>query len=287
MKFFDNHNHSQFSFDGGKTTVEKSARSAFEKGLAGICFTDHCDFFVPPMKAQFENLVPEVFDVDAQQAEIDRVNALFADSGLLTKEGDSFRILKGIEIGVQKKCRKEIRKHLSEHGFDQIIASVHYLDDTDPFYGGYYEGKDWKTAYGHYLETLYEEMVWLGKDFDIMGHYDYVARYAPYPQASIMYRDFSDIFDVMLKYLAEEGKALEINTKTYKDYHGRTPEFDTDILRRFRELGGEAVSLGSDSHDPSRPGDNFTYFSYLIRSAGFRYTAHFESRHLCMTRLSC
>ena len=75
MGFFDNHNHSQFSFDGKKTTVEESAAAAFAKGLDGICFTDHCDFYVPPMKAQFEHLVPEVFDVESQQAEIDRVNA--------------------------------------------------------------------------------------------------------------------------------------------------------------------------------------------------------------------
>ena len=44
-------------------------------------------------------------------------------------------------------------------------------------------------------------------DFDVMGHYDYVARYAPYPQASILYKDFSDILDEMLTYLAQEGKA--------------------------------------------------------------------------------
>ncbi|MBO8471338.1 MAG: hypothetical protein IAB82_06035, partial [Bacteroidetes bacterium] len=94
-------------------------------------------------------------------------------------------------------------------------------------------------------------------------------------------------FDAMFKYLAQEGKALEINTKTYKDYHGRTPEMDIAVLRRFRELGGEAVSLGSDSHDAQRTGDNFLHFADVVRSAGFRYLAHFESRRLCMTPLSC
>ena len=66
MGLFDNHNHSQFSFDGKKTTVEESAAAAFAKGLDGICFTDHCDFYVPPMKAQFEHLVPEVFNRQGQ-----------------------------------------------------------------------------------------------------------------------------------------------------------------------------------------------------------------------------
>lgn len=271
---FDNHSHSQFSFDGGKTTVMASAVSAREKGLSGICFTDHCDFYVPPMKAAFEHLVPETFDVKAQQDEIDRVNRETGSKG--------FRVFKGVEIGLQKNSREKIRKFLSENSFDGIIASVHYLDETDPFFGGYYQGKDWKTAYGHYLETLYEEMKWLG-DFDIMGHYDYVARYAPYPQESIFYNDFSDIFDEILKYLAENGKALEINTKTYQDYKGRTPVLDKNILLRFREFGGEAISLGSDSHDPVRPGDKFERYAGFIRNAGFRFIAHFENRRLCMT----
>ena len=219
------------------------------------------------MKASHEHLVPEQFDIAAQQAEIDRVRKLLPE----------FEIFKGIEIGLERLSREENRKLLSENQFDQVIASVHYLDDTDPFWGGYYKGKDWKTAYGHYLETIYEEMVWLG-DFDIMGHYDYVARYAPYPQSSILYRDFSDIFDPMLAYLAHEGKAVEINTKTYQDYHGRTPVLDKDILLRFKEFGGEFISLGSDSHDPDRTGDKFGYYAEFVKALGFRYLTHFEAR---------
>ncbi len=274
MKLYDNHNHSQFSFDGKLASVETSARAAMAAGLAGICFTDHCDFFVPEMKAAYEHLIPEQFDITAQQAEIDRVQAILPE----------IRILKGIEIGMEAGCHDKIRRLLSENSFDTVIASVHYLDDTDPFWGGYYKGKDWKTAYGHYLETIYSEMTWLG-DFDILGHFDYVARYAPYPQCSILYKDFPDIFDSILRYLAEHGKALEINTKTYQDYKGRTPVLDRDILLRFREYGGEAVSLGSDSHNPERTGDKFSLYAEFIKGCGFSYAAHFEKRSLIMEKI--
>ena len=104
MGLFDNHNHSQFSFDGKRTSIRESALSAFEKGLSGICFTDHCDFFVPPMKAEFEHLVPEQFDIACQQAEIDRVRGLLPE----------LEIFKGIEIGLQEKCREQIRKLLKK-----------------------------------------------------------------------------------------------------------------------------------------------------------------------------
>ena len=270
MVLFDNHNHSQFSFDGGRTSVEASARAAAEAGLGGICFSDHCDHYVPPMKASFENVVPEYFDVAEQQAEISRVQSLV---------GDRLRILKGIEIGMYEDCHEQIHKVLEENSFDQVLASVHYIEQTDPYYGGYYEGKDWKQAYGGYLETICREMTWL-QDFDIMGHYDYIVRYASYPVTSIRYRDFSDILDEMFRYLIHEGKALEINTKSYEGHRGRLVELDHDVLLRYRDMGGEIISLGSDSHEPSRVGAGFARHAALLKSLGFRWTAHYESRKL-------
>ena len=270
MELFDNHNHSQFSFDGNRTSIEASARAALSAGLKGICFCDHCDHYVPPMKADFEELKPEHFDVGEQQAEIARVQRLL---------GDYIKILKGIEIGMYEDCHEQIRKVLSDNSFDQVLASVHYIEQTDPYYGGYYEGKDWKEAYGTYLETICREMKWLG-DFDIMGHYDYIVRYAPYPVTSIRYRDFGDILDEMFRYLINEGKALEINTKSYEGHRGRVVELDRDVLLRYREMGGEIISLGSDSHEPSRVGAGLPHHAALLKSLGFRWTAHYESRKL-------
>ena len=239
MHLFDNHNHSEFSFDGKRSSVEKCAGEAVLKGLSGIAFTDHCDFFVPESKKNDEVIISETFDVSAQQEEIDRVQDLER----------SLKILKGIEIGLHENHHEDILRTLKGNSFDQVIASVHYLDGVDPFYGGYYEGKDCKEAYGHYLETIYKEMTWL-KDFDIMGHYDYVVRYAPYEQTCMRYRDFSDI------------------------------TLDNEVLIRYRELGGEIVSLGSDSHDPGRVGHGFGHFALLLKSLGFRWTAHYEKRKL-------
>lgn len=269
MVLFDNHNHSEFSFDGKRSSIEGCAASALSKGLGGLAFTDHCDFFVPEMKANSENLIPETFDVTSQQKEIDRVQSLYQD----------IRLLKGIEVGMHEDCHEQIRRTMSDNSFDQVIASVHYLDGIDPFYGGYYEGKDWKQAYGHYLETIYKEMTWL-QDFDILGHFDYVVRYAPYPQSCMKYHDFSDLFDAIFKELIQEGKALEINTKSYKEYNGRMVTADPDVLKRYRELGGEILSLGSDSHSPDRVGDEFTAHALMLKSLGFRWSAHYERRRL-------
>ena len=91
--------------------------------------------------------------------------------------------------------------------------------------------------------------------------------------------------DEILRYLAENGKALEINTKTYQSYSGRVPEPDRDILKRFRELGGEMVSFGSDSHDAGQVGFNFARMAEFVKSCGYRYGVHFEKRKPVMCRI--
>ena len=267
---FDTHTHSQFSIDGKRTTVQASALSAYEKGLAGICFTEHYDFFVPLDECCTETIQPQDFDILGQQAEIDRVQGLYTDG---------FKVLKGIEVGMSEESREKAAEVMSANSFDQIIASVHYLEKSDPYYGGYFKGKDCRQAYGNYLETIYREAIAL-KDFDIIGHYDYVARYAPYPQDSITYKEFGDIFDTLFRYLIENGKGLEINTKSCTGSKGRKTVIDQDILIRYREMGGEIISLGSDSHIATCVADGFAQAAAMLRSLGFRWTSHYEKRQL-------
>ena len=266
---FDTHNHCEFSFDGKRTTAQRSAQSAYDKGLGGIVFTDHCDLWAPEIPG--ENMPwPQDFDIKAQQNELERVQSLY---------NDDFKVLKGIEIGMNEHSRDKIRKVVNGHQFDQIIASVHYLQDSDPYYRSFFEGKDWKDSYGLYLETIYNEAVLL-ENFDIIGHFDYVVRYSPYLQSSITYKDFSDVLDTLFRYLIENGKALEINTKQSSGSNSRSTILDKDLLLRYREMGGEILSLGSDSHTPEGIADRFTDYAAFLKSLGFRWSAHYEKRQL-------
>lgn len=266
---FDTHNHCEFSFDGKRTTAQRSAQSAYEKGIGGIVFTDHYDLWAPEVPG--ENMPwPQDFDIIAQQAELERLQGMF---------NNGFKVLKGIEIGMNEHSRDNIRKTVNEYQFDQVIASVHYLKDSDPYYKSFFEGKDWKEAYGLYLETIYNEATLL-ENFDIIGHFDYVARYAPYPQNSITYKDFSDILDTLFRYMIQNGKALEINTKQSSGSNSRPTVLDKDLLLRYREMGGEIISLGSDSHIPEGVADRFTEYVAFLKSLGFRWGAHYEKRQL-------
>lgn len=239
------------------------------KGLGGLCFTDHNDIFVPAETKAQNSHADDQLDIKAQQAEIDRVQEMFPE----------IKVLKGIELGMHPMCRQGIRDLVAANFFDQVIVSVHYVGDTDPYFGGYYKGRDWKTAYGGYLETIAEEIKAV-EDFDIVGHYDYIVRYCDYEQVDLLYKDFSDIFDEIFRYIIHNGKALEINTKSYQDFNGRHPSLDKNILLRYKEMGGEIISFGSDSHFQEAVGLDFEKYAAILKSLGFRWTAHYEKRKL-------
>ena len=62
------------------------------------------------------------------------------------------------------------------------------------------------------------------------------------------------------------------------DHNGFIQEMDINILKRLRELGADAVSLGSDSHDITRLGANFNQHKDIIKSCGFKYLGYFKNR---------
>ena len=102
---------------------------------------------------------------------------------------------------------------------------------------------------------------------------------------TIYYAEFRDVLDSILSFLAENGKTMEINTKTYQLFRGRRPELDIAVLKRFRELGGEALSFGSDAHDITRLGDRFDWCREMALAAGFKYEVYFRERRPQMVTL--
>ncbi|MCK9628249.1 MAG: histidinol-phosphatase HisJ family protein [Bacteroidales bacterium] len=259
VKFIDSHTHCEFSPDSRMKMADAVEKVRIE-GLGGIVFTDHMDIDTPTKDRTF------MFKPEEQQAAIDKL-----------ENAEGTEILKGIEIGLQPQVLNKIKRYIGDSSFDQVIASVHFVDGVDPYHQPYYDGKNFIQAYGRYLDVIYE-CITTYTDFDILGHYDYIARYAPYAEKSIYYTDFSMQLDRILKFLASEGKALEINTNTYREKCGGVPELDTVVLCRFRELGGEFVSLGSDSHDLNRIGEQFSHYSEIIKSCGFDSVTHFKKR---------
>ena len=81
-----------------------------------------------------------------------------------------------------------------------------------------------------------------------------------------------DQIEAILKCVVESGRGIECNTS-----RGQGPWLPgRDILRRYRELGGEIITLGSDAHTPEFVGEGIREGQELLRECGFRYICTFR-----------
>lgn len=260
---FDCHIHSSFSFDSDMDALQ-ACETATERGLSGIAFVDHLDYDFPDYE----------YDLT-----IDFKSYLQLVESLNQDYYPHLKVLRGIEVGIQPHVINKSELIIKQYDFDYVLASVHILDGEDPYKGFYYQGKSKIEAYNGYLEhVLY--MVSNFCDFDMCGHIDYIIRCACYDDRTLRYSEHSDILDSIFKVLIEKGKGFELNTGSYRTIKNGIPfpEFDISILKRYRELGGEIICMGSDSHSLEHIGCNFEFFKELLMKTGFKYTTHFEKR---------
>ena len=257
---FDCHMHTNFSTDG-KMNARQACEKALSIGLEGIVITDHQDIGFPGND--------NAWSVDFSQ--------YFNELSMVQSEyTDRLKVLKGIEIGIQPHVIDESDALIKSYPFDYVLASVHIVDGYDPYQRMYYEGKSKSEAYRLYLEEIYF-MITNFPDFDMVAHFEYIARYADYVDRTLRYADHTDIFDSILKVLINRGRGFEVNTATFRDPNASV-EYDFAVLKRYRELGGELICLGSDAHRPEHIAMRFDYFAQMLKKAGFDYTVHFENR---------
>ena len=262
--FFDTHTHGSYSYDCDAKHHEMIA-AAKAQGLSGICFTEHFDY------------VPDV----GKLCGFEMIPYLSKLRSFSQKESPSgFQVLSGLEIGLFDHHMESPEFAMQHFKFDAIIGSVHYvINESDPYYPAYTADKDKFTAYSKILEK-YIELLPRHNKINIMGHFDYVSRYSQtYEDRNMYYKDFPDHFDKLFTILIDNGIALEINTSTYQKRDSYPAnKLDINILKRYRELGGRLVTLGSDAHAPANVGQGFKEAAELIKEAGIPYLTHFVKR---------
>ena len=104
-----------------------------------------------------------------------------------------------------------------------------------------------------------------------MGHLDYIVRYANFEDSAFYYNDYTTLLDELFKYIISKEMSFEINTSTYL----KQP-LDKKLLIRYKELGGELITLGSDAHAPDRIAKNFKIYADIIKDCGFKYIHHYK-----------
>ena len=262
----DYHLHSEHSGDS-TAPMETQILSGIEKGLKVMCFSDHYDPEFP-----YDNnpdVAPGTFELDYDLYKKDFLK-------MKDKYEGQIDLRFGVELGLQPHLGSFLQSYAQEHDFDFIIGSNHLCAGFDPYYPDFLFNRTQEEALKLYLEdTLANIRVF--PDIDSCGHLDYVARYLPDRERIYNYGSFSDLIDPILKELITRGIALEVNTAPLTKgmpYFNPLP----DILARYREMGGELITVGSDAHVPERIAGRFEETAGILRSLGFRYYAIYKER---------
>ena len=253
---FDYHMHTIVSFDGHDRGLQM-AQAAKEAGLKEICFTDHLDY--DPLG----KMGVLAFDTAAYNAEYDNL------------EVPGLKIRRGMEFGMTPDNRAQFREDLKRRPFDFVLGSIHFVDNLDVFFKEYWQDKTVFEAERRYLqETL--DCVRIHDDFDVLAHLTYIgktsAHHAPRP---VPYAEHRELVDEILKIVAAKGKGLEMNTSGVDRCGGFLPT--ADYFRRFKELGGEIVTIGSDAHSAERVGQYSAEACAILKDI-FGYVCTFEDR---------
>ena len=261
---FDYHIHSNVSHDAYDSPV-RVAMAAKEKGFAEICFTEHQEIDYPYPEEGMVTLDDALYDRELRKAR-ERVPGI--------------GIKKGVEVSLMPGSLQKIAGYIGSREFDFVIASQHTIKEKDPYFGDSFEGKTLRQAQREYLEEMLFDLEHY-EDFDVAGHIGYLDKYLPNidslkEKTPFEYRDFPDLLDAILKSVILRGKGIDVNTSNYSVYEWPTPI--KSVLKRFYELGGEVVTVGSDAHVADKVGWRFADAAEYMKECGARYVCRFSGR---------
>ncbi|MGI5936346.1 MAG: histidinol-phosphatase HisJ family protein [Oscillospiraceae bacterium] len=264
MFLADYHIHTSLSPDGGDS-MRDMIRASAEKGIKQVCFTDHCDIIkwgTEELSEDVESILPK---------------ALEERSKIPPEDMRDIEVRVGIELGEAHYSPERALKIAAHPEADFILGSTHVLKKYGDFFLIRYESMEQcRVLMDSYLDTLLEiaELNY----FDVMAHIGYPTRYmarAGFPLTPSLHLH-GDKLETLLKLLIQNGRGIEINCSGIRDGCGPFPP--QEVLRFYRELGGEIVTVGSDAHKTRDAGAYIAQGYEILRQAGFKYVTTFKKR---------
>ena len=272
----DYHLHTTVSPDG-MNTMEELCDAALEKGLEELAFTDHFEIYTPGFQGSKYSPLGK-FTIPYLKQYRERFEQCQKEYG------EKITLKSGIELG-QPLQDLPVAEQILTRPYDMVIGSLHSISGHPDFYYLNYREMS-KVEIDRLLSAYFEEMlrtvVW-GK-FDTLAHITYPFRYLVEQGVPFSLSSFDDQIGEVLRALAQSGKALEVNTSGLRQKIGQTlpPE---KYLKRFRELGGEFVTIGSDAHRVEDVGSGIKEGYRILQKAGFSKLTYFEKRRPVLIKL--
>lgn len=255
----DVHMHCGFSNDS-ETRPEDMVESAIAKGLSVICFTDHYD------KDNLDWGDEAIFDVESYFQKMIELQEEYRDR---------IEIRIGAEIGMQPYLAEYYQNFMAQHPLDFVIGSVHSVLEHDVALDFFQKHSD-PEGYKIYFEEMLQDVQKI-KSYDVLGHLDYIVRYSNQGSKGFDLNDYMDIIEEILKQVIAHGKGIEMNMSGLK-YGLGAPHPQPEIIKRYRELGGEIITVGADGHIPEHIAYDYHLADDILKSCGFKYYTEFKGR---------
>ncbi len=260
---FETHAHTHLFSPDAEQSLEELIAAARMAGFSGVVVTEHMD--------------PDL----GQEAMVFSLHDYFAAMrAARARMHDNFKLLYGIEAGFQPHLRAHFCQMVQSWPFDHVIGSVHALSGDDIYFVRDVFRMGREKSYAAYLDALIE-MAASGRWFDVLGHYDYVTRFSGYEQPQLTYREQADRFDRLFQLIIANGQSLELNAGSIhamEQLGAADPMPDPAIFRRYLELGGEFVTIGSDAHTTQDVGLYHQRMQDYLAALGFRHSYVFIDR---------
>lgn len=255
----DTHTHSIFSADGYEK-MEDIIIKSIDMGLTYIAISDHLDrdyLYINNL-----NNVPQL-DTD-----------VYYDTLLKLKDKyrEKIKLGIGLEVGYSRKSENDSKLDIDKYPYDIIINSVHTVNEKDPYYGDYFGDMDKIQSYGEYLKCIRESLD-ASYLYHTVGHIGYVSRYGPYQDKTLRYEEFKEQIDDILISIIDKDKTLEVNTNAQLALTTTLPNYN--IIKRYKELGGEKITYASDAHRLIRICDKYNMVCDMLSAFNFKYLTYF------------
>jgi histidinol-phosphatase (PHP family) len=265
----DYHIHSSFSGDSD-APMEDVIQQGIALGFDRLCFTEHMDMNFPVSEGTPKDYF--LLDTDTYRDHL---------LAMREKYAGKIKVLFGVELGTSLDLLPELNSYVNKYPFDFVIASSHLANGKDPYQDYFFAGRSDHEALLEYFTAIRDNLLKFN-DFEVHGHLDYAVRKSQ--ARGYDYAEYADIFEDILTRLVNNGKGLEINTGSLRYGMAETHPCRA-VLRRYRELGGEIITIGSDAHNAKNVAYRFDKAAAALDECGFRYYTVFEGRKAEFVRL--
>lgn len=262
----NSHVHSKYSVDSN-AKLQEIFDTAVERGLKGVAITDHVPFWYYKNGFDKTNLVECKKEI----------------SSLKEKYQGKLKILFGMEISEYHVYPYE-QDALAVGGLDVVLCSLHdEVNISTNKVNPHFIENDFTRFTKEELEELVKNYYSILKkeaktrDYDVLAHLTYPFRYICCREKIEFGYDFilGEIKEI-LRIVIDRKKALELNTSN-SDKGFFMP--NEEILKIYKQMGGELVTLGSDAHVAKNIDKGLAQGKELLKKCGFTKYYYYENRN--------